>query len=111
MISKNCSIEEFVKAVKEKEPQEIIYLANQEATKSDRIILKKRKKAKVEQYQNYSRQLKDLINYHRYAVKPRRKTKIIYNLYMKYWGQTEPAPTVLLLPKPVTKLEDIQKTA
>ena len=89
MISKNCSIEAFVEAIKGKETQEIIHLANQEATKADRLVLKKSKKDKIEKYQRYSRQLKALINYHRYVIKPRGNTKITYNLYMRHWGAVD----------------------
>jgi hypothetical protein len=86
MISEKFKIEEFVNAVKGKDPQEVIIIAIQEATKADRIVLKKRKQSKTEDIQAYSRQLKQLINYHRYSVKPRRHIKTTYNLYMKYWG-------------------------
>lgn len=90
MISKKLSIEEFVEAVKEKNTQEVIEIAIQEATKADRLALKKRKQAKIDDLKTYSRQLRRLINYHRYVTKPRPHKKTTYNLYMKYWGDTEP---------------------
>ena len=89
MISNNCSIEEFVKAVQEKDSYGVINLAVQEATEVDRIVLKKRKKTKISDFQNYSRQLKQLINYHRYIIKPRQGMKTTYKLYMKYWGASD----------------------
>jgi hypothetical protein len=89
MISKKCSIEEFVETVKGKDSQEVIALAVKEATKADRLIMKQREQSKIENIQNYSHQLKRLINYHRYVVKPRFHIKTTYNLYMKYWGHPD----------------------
>jgi hypothetical protein len=89
MISKKYSIEEFVNAVKGKDSQEVISLAVEEATKADRKVMKTRKQGKTEKLQVYSRQLKQLINYHRYVMKPRHRIKTTYNLYMKYWGNTD----------------------
>jgi hypothetical protein len=95
MISKKCSIEEFVEAVKGTNAQEVIALANREATKADRLALKKRKQSKIDDLQTYSRQLKRLINYHRYVTKPQPHKKITYNLYMKYWGDADHQKVVL----------------
>lgn len=89
MISKKFNIEEFVEAVKGKDSQEVISLAVDEATKADRKVMKTRKQTKTERIQTYSRQLKQLINYHRYVMKPRHRIKTTYNLYMKYWGNTD----------------------
>jgi hypothetical protein len=90
MISKKFHIEEFVEAVKGKDSQEVIALAVDEATRADRKVMKTRKQGKTEKLQTYSRQLKRLINYHRYVMKPRHRTKTTYDLYMKYWGNTAP---------------------
>lgn len=89
MISKKCSIDEFVEAVKGKNSQEVIALAVEEATKADRKVMKTRKQGKTEKLQTYSLQLKRLINYHRYVSKPRFHIKTTYNLYMKYWGHPD----------------------
>jgi hypothetical protein len=89
MISKKFSIEEFVVAVKGKDSQEVIALAVEEATKADRKLMKSREQGKTEKLQAYSRQLKRLINYHRFVVKPRFRVKTTYDLYMKYWGNTD----------------------
>ena len=99
MISKKFDIEEFVEVVKGKDSQEVIALAVEEATKADRMVMKTRKQGKTEKLQTYSRQLKRLINYHRYVMKPSRRTKTTYNLYMKYWGTTD-LPDFSLPPKP-----------
>jgi hypothetical protein len=89
MISKKYSIEAFVEAVKGKDSQEVIALAVEEATKADRKVMKTHKQGQTEKLQTYSRQLKRLINYHRYAAKPRFHIKTTYNLYMKYWGHPD----------------------
>jgi hypothetical protein len=110
MISKKCSIEAFVEAVKGKVSQEVIALAVEEATKADRKVMKTRKQSKTERLQTYSRQLKQLINYHRYIMKPRRRTKTTYNLYMKYWGHPD-QQTDILPPNPPANPIGHQKTA
>lgn len=85
MISKDFSIETFVEAVKNRDSNTLITLAIVEATEADRIALRKRKNSKIAKAQTYSRQLKQLIDYHRYCVKFRRQSKT-YNFYEKYWG-------------------------
>jgi hypothetical protein len=109
MISKKCSVEEFVEAVKGKDSQEVIALAVEEATKADRKVMKTRKQGKTEKLQTYSRQLKRLINYHRYVVKPRFRDKTTYNLYMKYWGHLDQLPD-LIPPNPPVDTLGQQKT-
>lgn len=110
MISKKCSIEEFVETVKDKDSQEVIALAIKEATKADRLILKKRKQSKIENFQTYSCQLRQLINYHRYSVKPRRHVKTTYNLYMKYWGDSDQILEGLFPSNQPTNIRGLQKT-
>jgi len=109
MISKNCSIEEFVEGVKGKDSPEVIALAVEEATKADRKVMKTHKQCKTEKLRTYSRQLKRLINYHRYVVKPRFHTKTTYNLYMKYWGHPDQLAD-LIPPNPPVDTLDHQKT-
>jgi hypothetical protein len=109
MISKKCSIEAFVDAVKGKGSQEVIALAVEEATKADRKVMKTRKQSKTEKLQAYSRQLKQLIDYHRYVVKPRRPTRTTYNLYIKYWGHPEQKAD-FILPAPPINMPANQKT-
>jgi hypothetical protein len=111
MISKKFSIEEFVEAVKVKDRQEVVALAIQEATKADRLFLKNRKQSKREEIQTYSRQLKQFINYHRYVVKPRHHMKKTYNLYMKYWGNSDLFTGDLLPPDSSTNHPILRKTA
>lgn len=95
MISKECSIEAFTAFLKDKDSQTVIAMAVEEATEADRLILKKSQPAQTALLQTYSRQLKQLIGYHRYAVKPRKKEQTTYNLYMKYWGQVDPLDRML----------------
>lgn len=91
MISSACSIETFVEAVKDQDAMTVIAMAVDEATKADRLVLKNGRQGQNELLRTYSRQLKQLIAYHRYAVKPRRPEKTTYRLYMKYWGPAAPA--------------------
>jgi hypothetical protein len=109
MISKQCSIEAFVEAVKGNASNEVIALAVDEATKADRKAMKTRKHSKTEKLQTYSGQLKQLINYHRYILKPRRRKKTTYNLYMKYWGHPDQL-TDILPPNPPASTPGRQKT-
>jgi hypothetical protein len=95
MISNEYSIEVFAELLKDKDSQTVIAMAVQEATEADRLVLKKNQHAQTMTIQNYSRQLKQLISYHRYAVKPRQPKRTTYNLYMKYWGQADPLDRML----------------
>lgn len=75
MISANCDINDFIEAVRDKDRQEIIHFAIQEATEAERLQL--RKQAKLEDKNvcgaGYAKDLKDLIHYLRYAIKPNGK--------------------------------------
>ncbi len=86
MISSNFSIKTFTESLKNEDSQTVISMAVQEATEADRLILKKQPDFNVTALQDYSRQLKKLINYHRYVVKPRLPKETTYNLYVRYWG-------------------------
>lgn len=86
MISKECCIEAFVEALKDMDSMTVISSAIQEATEADRLFLRKDQLADIAA--NYSKQLKKLINYHRYTIKPNHSEKTTYNLYMKYWGDS-----------------------
>jgi hypothetical protein len=97
MISENCSIDEFVETVKNKDDWEVLALALEEANRADRMSL--RSKASETPNQNaektYSHDLKQLINYMRYSVKPKRPQERAYHLYQTYWGtQSQQAPAI-----------------
>lgn len=102
MISKDCSIEAFAEFLKDKDSQTVIAMAVEEATETDRLILKKSQPTQAASLQTYSRQLKQLISYHRYTVKPRQPRQATYNLYMKYWGGEDQLKRVLCESPPGT---------
>jgi hypothetical protein len=89
MISKACNIEEFVEAVKGKKAWDVLTLAIEEADRADRLSYRSRRhiEAALCCDPRYARQLKQLINYFRYAVKPRRPASKVYRLYQTHWGQ------------------------
>ena len=89
MISENFSIDEFVETVKGKPIWEVIALANEEATWADRMFLKSNGYNDCQPEdcgQQYSRNLKQLINYMRYTIKPKRSDDLVYDLYIVHWG-------------------------
>ena len=90
MISDNCSIEEFVDTMKGRETWEVLSLAIDEALSADRMCIRTHHCTENERLCGliYSKHLKQLINYLRYAVKPRRPNSKAYRLYMAYWGHS-----------------------
>jgi hypothetical protein len=72
MISNSCDFGQFIEAIKETDSQDIIYLANQEATEAERGFYRKRvvKGVKKEDMIQYATRLKGLIFFVRYGVKP-----------------------------------------
>lgn len=89
MISKNCSIEEFVEMVKGRETWDVLSLAIDEVTQADRLFFRTHQRTGKTLLcgQTYSRHLKQLINYLRYTVKPRCPNNKAYRLYMAHWGK------------------------
>jgi hypothetical protein len=73
MISSNCDINEFMESVGACDEQELIVLANQEAVEAERIGLHPEKAAKKREncWNHYAGQLKALISYVRYEVRPK----------------------------------------
>jgi hypothetical protein len=75
MISNNCDFSSFVAAIKDKPYDDIIYLADQEATAAERLLFRnsvandERKKCG----QRYATILKKLIAYMRSNVRPQNK--------------------------------------
>ena len=102
MISENCNIEEFVETVKGRETWEVLSLAIDEATLADRILLQKHQHGGKSMLcgQTYSKHLKQLINYLRYTVKPRRPDNKAYRLYMAHWGPVDQEQPGLLTDQP-----------
>jgi hypothetical protein len=103
MISEKCSIEEFVEKVKGRETWEVLSQAIDEATRADRMFMQTRQHTDQALLcvQTYARQLKQLINYLRYTVKPRRPKSKAYRLYMAHWGSTDQKHPGLLTDQPM----------
>ena len=102
MISANFSIDEFVEAVKDKDIWEVLDLAVDEITWADRIYYHNHRGSEklLLGGQPYSRQLKQLINYLRYEVKPRRPQNKAYRLYVANWGDFDQERRDLLTDRP-----------
>lgn len=86
MISTNYDLEEFVKNVNGRDRWDIVALAIEEATAADRLCLKASENKEIETVQTYSSQLKQFIDYHRFAAKPKFPQSKAYTLYMAHWG-------------------------
>ena len=73
MISKECKLSEFIGAVRGKDHYEVIQLADREATEAERLFLRLKADNVARQCcgRKYAEQIKQLINYMRYEVKPR----------------------------------------
>ena len=83
MISDKCSIEEFVESVKGKSAWDVISLAVEEATSSDRLIYRS---GGWEAAQRNSQHLKQVINLFRYETKSKRHNDRVHQLYTQHWG-------------------------
>ncbi len=72
MISERCNFSEFVREAKGRDYQEIIYLAEREATEAERRFYHPRlaNPEKTLCGQDYARCLKSFITYMRYGIKP-----------------------------------------
>ena len=103
MISDNCSIEEFVERVKGRETWEVLSKAIDEATRADRMFMQAHHHTDKALIcgQTYSRQLKQLINYLRFTVKPRLPKSKAYRLYMANWGTSDQENPNLLTDQPM----------
>jgi len=88
MISNRYDIDEFVEKVNGRDRWDVVALAIEEATATDRLCMKASEQADKETVQAYSRQLKQLIDYHRFAAKPKYPQSKAYTLYMAHWGHS-----------------------
>ena len=88
MISENCSIDEFVEAVKDRDVWDVVSLAVDEATQAERLCYraKRRPDDDISCNLDYSEQLKQLIDYLRFEIKPRRPGNEAYRVYVANWG-------------------------
>jgi hypothetical protein len=91
MISKTCNINEFIEAVKGKPFSEIIMLANQEATQADRMFFRHRQRDKSKSLfgKEYSEELKYLITYLKYSVKPKISDSHAFKIFFTGGVQTD----------------------
>lgn len=72
MISTNCEIADFLQATEGKDIQEIIELADREATEAERCLYRSGAAAELKNGcgRQYAQCLKDLIFFMRYGIKP-----------------------------------------
>jgi hypothetical protein len=83
MISTNCDFSYFVAAIKDKPYDDIIYLADQEATAAERLLLRngvdndERKKCGL----RYASILKEFISYMRSNVRPQKGETEYFELF------------------------------
>lgn len=83
MISSNCDFIDFVAAIKDKSYDDIIYLADQEATAAERLVFRKdvngaeKKKCGLK----YASILKDLISYMRSNIRPQKSEDKYFELF------------------------------
>jgi hypothetical protein len=86
MISSDCDIYEFVESLGDKDYLDIIFLADREATEVERIALQSGYKIGKKQNcpKDYADNLKDLIVFLKYTVKPKKLTDKFGQLSEKY---------------------------
>lgn len=83
MISSNCDFNDFFAAVKGKHYQDIIYLADQEATEAERLSF--RNKINVNKKERcrkkYASTLKDLVFFMQYCIRPKNRNNEYFELF------------------------------
>lgn len=81
MIASDCDIKTFIDTLKDKNYREIILLAEKEATEAERkYVRRKCGQATNDCSKEYAKQLKCLIFYIRYGVKPRGLKEDVYSM-------------------------------
>ena len=68
MLSESFDISEFIGKVKDQSEQDIIYMADQEATAVERHLYRHKNSENSETARNYATLLKDFVLYIRYGV-------------------------------------------
>lgn len=83
MISVNCDFSHFVAAIKDKPYNDIIYLADQEATAAERLLLRNDvdNDARKKCGQRYASILKEFISYMRSNVRPQKGDTEYFELF------------------------------
>lgn len=83
MISNDCRLRDFIDATREKDLQEVICLADREATEAERLYFR----ANVTDVQRaaagrrYARRLKHLITFMRYGMRPSDVTREDFEMF------------------------------
>ena len=72
MISDHCCLRDFIDATREKDLQEVIYLADREATEAERLYYRGdvSDARRASCGRRYARRLKHLITFMRYGIRP-----------------------------------------
>jgi len=83
MISSNCDFSDFVAAIKDKPFDDMIYLADQEATAAERLLYRNNVNDDEKKIcgQKYASILKDFIAFMRCNVRPKKKENEFFELF------------------------------
>ena len=83
MISSDCDFSDFFAAVKDKHYQDIIYLADQEATAAERLLYRNKISGDQKKIcgKEYASILKDLVSYMRYYIRPKNRKNEYFELF------------------------------
>jgi hypothetical protein len=83
VISPSYKIEEFLKAVEDRDYLDIIYLADREATETERHLYHPRAsaRAKAKGGEEYAKAIESLISYLRYGYKPHGISEANFELF------------------------------
>jgi hypothetical protein len=83
MISDDCRLREFIDATREKDLQEVIFLADREATAAERLFFRTHvdDARRAACGRRYARRLKHLITFMRYGMRPSDVTREDFELF------------------------------
>ena len=83
MISSDCDFSDFVAAIKDKPYQDIIYLADQEATAAERLLYRNGVNGDQKKLcgKKYASILKDLVSYMRYDIRLKNSENEYFELF------------------------------
>jgi hypothetical protein len=83
MISNNCSFSDFVATIKDKSYDDIIYLADQEATAAERLLYRRVAADDLKKIcgQEYASILKDFIAFMRCDIRPKKSKNELFELF------------------------------
>jgi hypothetical protein len=83
MISSDCDFSDFFAAVKDKHYQDIIYLADQEATAAERLLYRNEINGDQKHIcrEKYASILKDLVSYMQSSIRPKHRKNEYFELF------------------------------